>query len=141
MKSIADGGLCHQFHYAGVVTKIISMIDETAARLHVEMASDVCNCATLTPSEIVLQTAETTDKTRRGLPLISRGRPTLQTAFITWFLGLHLQQGVIIIRKAHQTERPSRPGPGPVLYCVPNMPGGLCRPQLKQRTGEHDVSP
>lgn len=25
--------------------------------------------------------------------------------------------------------------------CVPSMPGGLCRPQLRQRTGERDVSP
>lgn len=37
MKSIADGGVCHQFHYAGVVTKIISMIDEMATRRHEEI--------------------------------------------------------------------------------------------------------
>lgn len=37
MKSIADGGLCHQFHYAGVVTKIISMIDEMATCRHAEI--------------------------------------------------------------------------------------------------------
>lgn len=37
MKSIADGGPCHQFHYAGVVTKIISMIDEMATCRHVEI--------------------------------------------------------------------------------------------------------
>lgn len=37
MKSIADGGVCHQFHYAGVVTKIISMIDEMATCRHVEI--------------------------------------------------------------------------------------------------------
>lgn len=40
MKSIADGGLCHQFHYAGVVTKIISMIDEMATRRHAETMPD-----------------------------------------------------------------------------------------------------
>lgn len=36
MKSIADGAVCHQFHYAGVVTKIISMIDETVTHSHAE---------------------------------------------------------------------------------------------------------
>ncbi len=40
MKSIADGGLCHQFHYAGVVTKIISMIDEMATCRHAEIMPD-----------------------------------------------------------------------------------------------------
>lgn len=45
MKSIADGGLCHQFHYAGVVTKIISVIDETATRRRVEIAPDARTAA------------------------------------------------------------------------------------------------
>lgn len=47
MKSIADGGVCHQFHYAGVVTKIISMIDEMATRPHAEIMPDVPECGTL----------------------------------------------------------------------------------------------
>lgn len=45
MKSIADGGLCHQFHYVGVVTKIISMIDEMVTRPDAEIMPDGCNCA------------------------------------------------------------------------------------------------
>lgn len=47
MKSIADGGVCHQFHYAGVVTKIISMIDEMATRPHAEIMPDARECGTL----------------------------------------------------------------------------------------------
>lgn len=47
MKSIADGGVCHQFHYAGVVTKIISMIDEMATRPHAEIMPDARESGTL----------------------------------------------------------------------------------------------
>lgn len=45
------------------------------------------------------------------------------------------------------SNRTPLPTLGLVLYCtslsgcVPSMPGGLCRPQLRQRTGERDVSP
>lgn len=46
MKSIADGGLCHQFHYAGVVTKIISMIDEMGTCRHVEIMPDAWTATT-----------------------------------------------------------------------------------------------
>lgn len=55
MKSIADGGLCHQFHYAGVVTKIISMIDEMATCRHAEITPDAWTSShVLNPTEMSL---------------------------------------------------------------------------------------
>lgn len=93
MKSIADGGLCHQFHYAGVVTKIISMIDETATRPHVEMMPDFYNCRRL--SSIVLtstvETVGTTSKIQYSLFFNCRGQPGLRTTFIIIHIGLHIQ--------------------------------------------------
>lgn len=47
MKSIADGRLCHQFHYAGVVTKIISMIDEIGTCLHAQITAGFLNGETI----------------------------------------------------------------------------------------------
>lgn len=75
MKSIADGGLCHQFHYAGVVTKIISMIDETATRLHVEDRSRLMFATAESRRQVKLfrELQKTADKIRRG-PLIDLWR-------------------------------------------------------------------
>lgn len=151
MKSIADGGLCHQFHYAGVVTKIISMIDETATRLHVEDRSCLMFASAERRRRVKLfrELQKTADKIRRG-PLIDLWRtpPPPRSPNRIQHISLRAR---IYSRASLSSERPikqnapSRPGARPILYvspaAFPTCLAARARPQLKQRTGEHDVSP
>lgn len=123
MKSIADGGLCHQFHYAGVVTKIISMIDETATRLHVEDRSRLMFATAERRRRVKLfrKLQKTADKIRRG-PLIDLWRtppttPALPTAFSTSVLGLAFTVGRHYHQKGPSNRTPPL-DPGLVPYCT-----------------------
>lgn len=163
MKSIADGGVCHQFHYAGVVTKIISMIDEMATRPHAEIMPDAresgtlrgalrkrvkltCNFFFFFPAwhiKIIFGAAQTSRKIQFDCSSRVRDNPTLCDHNSS---GLRLQWGIIIVGKKQiklSTSHQPRVSSCTVHLsgCVPNMPGGLRRPQLRQRTGERDVSP